>query len=69
MPIETTVLVAGSALKRQDEVNPVVFAVVRQADGTFDVEASDGGPPEFLISFRTEAEAEAWIAKLKGMIN
>jgi hypothetical protein len=69
MPTETTALVTGSALEREDEVNPVVFAVVHQADGTYGVEASDGGPPEFLISFRTEAEAEAWIAKLKGMIN
>ena len=49
------------------KIDPVVFTVVRQAEGTYDVEASDGGPPEFLISFRTEAEAEAWIAKLKQM--
>jgi len=69
MPTETSALVAGSTLEREDEVDPVVFAIVHQADGTYAVEVSDGGPPEFLISFCTVAEAEAWIAKLKGMIN
>ena len=48
------------------KINPVVFTVVPQADGTYAVEASDGGPSEFLISFRTRTEAEAWIQKLKG---
>ena len=48
------------------KLNPVVFTVVPQADGTYAVEASDGGPSEFLISFRTRTEAEAWIQKLKG---
>ena len=57
----------------------MIFAVVPQEDGTYDVEAPDGGAPTFwlaseawpriFISFRTEAEAEAWITKLKGMIN
>ena len=46
---------------------PIVFTIVPRADGTFDVEVSDGGPPSFLISFRTRAKAEAWIAKLKGI--
>ena len=45
------------------------FTVVPREGGTYDVEVSDGGPSEFLISFRNEAEAEAWIAKLKGMVN
>jgi hypothetical protein len=48
-------------------VNPVVFTIVPQADGLYDVEASDGGPSSFLVSFRTRGEAEAWIRKLKGM--
>ena len=47
--------------------NPVVFAIVPQADGTFGVEASDGEISEFLCSFASHAEAEAWVAKLKGM--
>jgi hypothetical protein len=47
-------------------INPVVFTVVRQANGTYGVEASDGGPSSFLVSFRTRVEAEAWITKLKG---
>jgi hypothetical protein len=46
--------------------NPVVFTIVPQADGTYAVEASDGGLSEFLISFRTRPEAEAWIQKLKS---
>ena len=53
------------APKDPRKINPVVFTVVPQADGTYDVEASDGGPSSFLISFRTRAEAEAWITKLK----
>ena len=68
VPTETTD-VEGSTLKRRIETNPVIFAAVRQADGTYDVEASDGGPSSFLVSFRTEAEAQAWITKLKGMID
>jgi hypothetical protein len=79
VPSKTIGLVEGIALKRRIKANPVIFAVVPQEDGTYDVEAPDGGAPSFwlsseawprvLISFRTEAEAEAWITKLKGMIN
>ena len=46
-------------------INPVVFTVVPQGNGTYDVEASDGGPSSFLVSFPTRVEAEAWITKLK----
>ena len=46
--------------------NPVQFTIVRQEDDTFGVEASDSESSEFLASFSTLAEAEAWIAKLKG---
>ena len=67
VPLKTTDFTEGLALERRHEGNAVIFSVIRQADGTYNVEASDGGPPEFLISFRTEVEAEAWIAKLKGM--
>ena len=56
---------AAVAPQHPRKINPVVFTVVPQADGTFDVEASDGGPSSFLISFQTRAEAEAWITKLK----
>src|SRR5437868_2076098 len=66
---KTTGLVEGLALRRRIEANPVIFTVVPRADGTYDVEASDGGTPSFLISFRTEGEAEAWITKLKGVAN
>ena len=76
---KTIDLVEGIALKRRIEANPVILRVDPQEDGPYDVEASDGGAPSFLlaseawprvlISFRTEAEAEAWITKLKGMIN
>ena len=76
---KTIDLVEGIALKRRIEANPVIFRVDPQEDGTYDVEASDGGAPSFLvaceawprvlISFRTEAESEAWITKLKGIIN
>jgi len=48
------------------KIEPVVFTIVPQADGTYAVEASDGGPSEFLISFRTRTEAEAWLQKLKS---
>lgn len=48
---------------------PVFFVVVPLADGTYAVEASDGGSADFLLNFRTEDEAEAWIARLKGMTN
>jgi hypothetical protein len=51
------------------EINPVVFTIVPQADGLYDVEASDGGASGFLVNFRTRVEAEAWITKLKGMTN
>jgi hypothetical protein len=51
------------------EINPVVFMIVPQADGLYDIEASDGGASSFLVSFRTRVEAEAWITKLKGMTN
>ena len=76
---KTIDLVEGIALKRRIEANPVIFRVVPEEDGPYDVEASDGGAPSFLvaceawprvlISFRTEAESEAWITKLKGIIN
>jgi len=76
---KTIDLVEGIALKRRIEANPVIFRVDPQEDDTYDVDASGGGGPNFLvaseawprvlISFRTEAEAEAWITKLKGMIN
>ena len=79
VPSKTIDLVEGIAPKRRIEANPVIFAVVPQEDGTYDVEAPDGGAPTFwlaseawpriFISFRTEAEAEAWITKLKGSIN
>ena len=79
VPSKTIDLVEGIALKRRIQANPVIFTVVPQADGTYDVPASDGGAPSFwvaseawprvLISFRTEAEAEVWFTKLKGMIN
>jgi hypothetical protein len=46
--------------------NPVVFVIVRQADGTFGVEASDGDVSSFLTSFDTLLEAEAWIATAEG---
>jgi hypothetical protein len=59
--------VAGASHSPASDCNPVVFTVVRRVDGTYDVEASDGGPSNFLINFRTKAEAEAWIAKLKAM--
>ena len=52
--------------KSMSRGNWVVLTIVPQADGTYDVEASDGGPSDFLISFRTRTEAEAWIQKLKG---
>ena len=51
----------------QAETNPVAFTVVRQADGTYHVTASDGGPPSFLISFATKAEADAWIRKVQRL--
>ena len=54
---------------RRRKRNPVFFAVVPLADGTYAVEASDGGSRDLLISFQTAAEAEAWIARLKGVIN
>jgi len=57
------------APKRRLEVNPVVFTIIPQVDGTYDVEASDGGASSFLVSFRTRVEAEAWITNLKGMTN
>ena len=63
------VTVAEVSHSSASDCNPVVFAVIQQVDGAYGVEASDGGSPEFLISFRTEAEAQAWIAKLKGMIS
>jgi hypothetical protein len=44
----------------------VMFAIVPQEDGTYGVEASDGELSEFLCSFETLGEAEAWIARLKG---
>ena len=78
VPSKTIDLVEGIALKRRIEANPVIFTVVPQADGTYNVDASDGAPnfwmaseawPRILISFRTEAEAKAWITKLKGSIN
>ena len=78
VPSKTIDLVEGIALKRRIKANAVIFRVDPQ-DDTYDVDASDGGAPHFLvaseawprvlISFRTEAEAEAWITRLKGMIN
>ena len=56
------VLVASSGPRD----NPVVFVIVRQADGTFGVEASDGDVSSFLTSFDTLLEAEAWIATAGG---
>ena len=45
---------------------PVRFTIVPQEDGTFGVQASDGQSTEFLTSFNTLAQAEAWIAKVEG---
>ena len=69
MSAQAYVRVEESPLEQRIEINRVNFAVVPREDGTYDVEASDGGPPELLISFWTKAEAEAWIAKLKGRIH
>jgi len=44
----------------------VRFTIVPQEDGTFGVQASDGESTEFLTSFNTLAQAEAWIAKVEG---
>jgi len=44
----------------------VRFTIIPQEDGTFGVEASDSQSTEFLTSFNTRAEAEAWIAKVTG---
>ena len=62
-----TTNIESSARKRRAEANPVILTAVRRPDGTYDVEASDGGPPNFLINFQTKAEAAAWINKLKGL--
>ena len=44
------------------------YRVVLQKDGTYDVEVDERGVLPIVVgSFRTEAEAEAWIVKTRQM--